>query len=106
MYDFAYLKTDDFFLKSLFTYFEREKETAWAGERARKRATERKGQRTPSKLHTVSTELNVGLDLMNYEIMTWAEIKTQRLNWATQVPLKADDFYVIAFKWTILNLIF
>ena len=31
---------------------------------------EREGERIPSRLHAVSTEPNVGLELMNYEIMT------------------------------------
>ena len=37
-------------------------------------------ERIPSRLWDVSTELNVGLELTNHEIMTWAEIKSQRLN--------------------------
>ena len=36
---------------------------------------EREGDRTPSRSPTVSTEPDVGLDPMNCEIMTWAEIK-------------------------------
>ena len=34
----------------------------------------------PSRLPTVSTEPDVGLDLTNCEIMTRAEIKSQMLN--------------------------
>ena len=42
----------------------------------------------PSRVRTVSTEPDSGLDPRNYEIMTWAEIKSQTLNrWATQAPL-------------------
>ena len=44
-------------------------------ERAREReskagGTEREGDRIPSRLHAVGTELNTGLKLMNHEIMT------------------------------------
>ena len=34
------------------------------------RDREREEERIPSRLHTVSTEPNVGLHLTNYEIMT------------------------------------
>ena len=37
-----------------------------------------------SKLHAVSTEPNVGLEIMNREIMTWAEVGCLT-DWATQV---------------------
>ena len=33
-----------------------------------------------SRLHIVRAEPDAGLDLMNYEIMTWAEIKSWTLN--------------------------
>ena len=38
------------------------------------------GERTPSRLHTVSTEPDAGLNLTNCEIMTRAEIKSWTLN--------------------------
>ena len=41
---------------------------------------ERKEERIPSRLHAVSTEPDVGLELTNHEIMTWAEIKSLTLN--------------------------
>ena len=41
---------------------------------------ERERKRISSRPHAVSTEPNVGLDLMDREIMTWAEIKCQMLN--------------------------
>ena len=40
----------------------------------------RKRERNPSKLHTVSAEPDVGLKLMNLEIITQAETKSQILN--------------------------
>ena len=58
-----------------FIYFEREREHEWrwGGERERR-------ERIPSRLHTVSMEPDVGLELMNHEIMIWAEIKSWMLN--------------------------
>ena len=41
------------------------------GEREPERGRERQGEREiPSRLHAVSTEPNLGLELMNHEIMT------------------------------------
>ena len=49
----------------MFAYFERETETekARAGERSRG------SESIPSRLYTVNTELHVGLDLMNREMI-------------------------------------
>ena len=44
------------------------------------RGREREGERISSRLHTVSTELNVGLNPTNYEIRTRAKIKSWALN--------------------------
>ena len=41
---------------------------------------EREGERISSRFHSVSTETSVGLDLMNREIITSAEIKSPTLN--------------------------
>ena len=41
---------------------------------------ERERERIPSRLPMVSTEPHLGLDLMNHEIMTSAEIKRWMLN--------------------------
>ena len=49
-----------------FIYFEREREQVLMGGTER----ERKRDRIPSRLHTVSTDLELGLELMNQEIMT------------------------------------
>ena len=55
--------------------FEREtREHKQGGQRERGR------DRVPSRLHTVHTEPDAGLQLMNCEIMTCAEIKSQPLN--------------------------
>ena len=37
-------------------------------------------EKIPSRLLTDSTEPNMGIDLRNHEIMTWAEIKSQTPN--------------------------
>ena len=62
----------------------------WEGEREREREREREN---PKQAHTVSEEPNVGLDLMNHDFMTWAEIKSQVLNWLSHPgALKAWNF--------------
>ena len=53
--------------------------------REREKAQARKGQRErekeiPSRLHTASAEPDVGLELMNCEIMILAETKSRMLN--------------------------
>ena len=39
------------------------------------------GERIPSRIHAVSVEPEAGLNLMNHEIKTLAEIKSWMLNW-------------------------
>ena len=53
---------------------ERERERVGEGQKEVKR------ERIPSRLHIVSTEPNVELELTNGENMTRAEIKSQSLN--------------------------
>ena len=55
-----------------FTYFERERE--------RERDAERGRERIPSRLCTVSTQPEGGLELTDCEIMTRAKIKSWTLN--------------------------
>ena len=55
-----------FSFSSLFIYFESGR--AQVGEEQREREGET--ERIPSRLHTVSSEPDVGLELMNHEIMT------------------------------------
>ena len=61
------------------SFWKRERKRDWkqSGEGQR----ERKRERIPSWLHNVSTEPDVGLDLMICEILTWAKIKSRMLNW-------------------------
>ena len=63
----------------MFIYFETEREQESEHEQGKGR--ERGRERVPSRLCAVSMELDVGLDLMNHKILTWAEIKSQTLNW-------------------------
>ena len=54
----------------MFIFRERESESRGGAERGRER------ERIPSRLHSVSAELDAGLELMNCEIMTRAEIQS------------------------------
>ena len=49
-------------------------------ERQRERERERERESIPSRLHTVSTEPDSELELLNCELMTWAETKSRTLN--------------------------
>ena len=71
------------FFKFLFI-FDRERER----ERELGRGREREGD-TGSRLRVVCTESDVGLELMNHEIMTWDEVG-RLTDWATQVPLQVN----------------
>ena len=62
---------------NVYLFLERES-TSGAG-------TERGGQRIRSRLCADSSKPDAGLELMNCEIMTWAEIEGST-NWATQAP--------------------
>ena len=59
----------------MFIYFERERAHAHS-----RGGAERRGERISSRLCAKSTEPDAGLNLMNREIMTRAEIKSWRLN--------------------------
>ena len=63
-----------FFFKFIYLFWKRERARAGEGQ------TEREGERISSRFHTVSTEPNMGLELTNHELMTWAEIKNQMSN--------------------------
>ena len=57
------------FFLSLFIYAERESEHEQRRGRKKEREIEREREKIPSRLHTVSSEPNMGLDLMNCGIM-------------------------------------
>ena len=63
---------------SLFIYFERESTCAWMGEGQREREKEREN---PKQALQVNVESNVGLEPTTLKIMSWAETKSQSLNW-------------------------
>ena len=71
---FAFLVKHIYFL-SLFIYLEREKPCTSRGGAER----ERERERIPRRLPAASTESDMGLGLMNREIMTWAEIRVRCL---------------------------
>ena len=62
-------------IKFIYLFWEREREHECA------RGVEKEGQRIPSRFCMVSTKPNAELDPTNCEIMTWAEVKSQTLNW-------------------------
>ena len=74
-------------LYAVFSLFILERERARERESARVRVcagwggAEREGERIPSGLCAVSIEPYTGLDPTNCEIVTYAEIKSQPLNW-------------------------
>ena len=71
----------------LFSFFfnvlilrEREREREREHKREQERGRERERERIPSRLHTVSTELDVQLKPTKDEIMNCTEIKSQVFN--------------------------
>ena len=76
-------------LASAFSFFNvylflRERDRARAGEGAETREGDTESE-TGSRLWAVCTEPNMGLELRNGEIVTWAEVGCSTY-WATQVP--------------------
>ena len=79
--------------------FERERERASRGR------TEREGERIPSRLCTASTEPDVGLELMNHEVMTRAKVRSWMLKPAepSRCPKLISTFGVMAsICWIII----
>ena len=78
------------FLKKILMFlfiFETESEHKWGRGTERERKTESEAD---SRLWAVSTERDVGLELKNHDIMTWARVGPST-DWATQVaPVLAD----------------
>ena len=69
--------------------FEREREREREWQSMSRGGAEREGDtesEAGSRLWAVSMEPDAGLQLMNHEIMTWAEVG-RLTNWATQVSL-------------------
>ena len=91
------------FKKCSFTYFwERQRESMCTYNWGRGR--ERGRERIPSWLCTVSTEPNMGLQLTNHEIMTWAQIKSQMLNWLNHPGTPYHGFSMLTLIWKAIAL--
>ena len=73
----------------MFIYFERDR--VWAGEGQREREGDTESE-AGSRLWTVSTEPNVGLEPTNCEIMTRAEVGSPT-DWDTQAPQLGAIFF-------------
>ena len=78
---------------------ETQRERASTSRGGAERERERPESEAGSRLWAVSTDHDVGLKLMNCEIMTWAEVRCLT-DWATQVPR------ILYFLNTPLPLIF
>ena len=75
----------------MFIYFwDRETHSMNGGGSEREGDTESKAG---SKLWAVSTEPDVGFELVNHEIMTWAEVR-HLTDWATQVVTQVNLFLI------------
>ena len=68
----------------MFIYYFWERETGCKQGKGREREGDTESE-AGSRLWAVSTEPNVGLELMSHEVMTWAEVRGST-DWATQVP--------------------
>ena len=86
---------------SVFTYFERDKDSTsgvWGG-------AEREGKRNPSRLSAVSLEPHVGLELTTCEIITWAETESHNLSWnweSETQPTEPPGRSIRHFKYILL----
>ena len=88
-----------FLKKNVHVYFlkERERETECKWGRGRQREREEDTE-AGSRRWAVSTEPNMGLELMNSKIMTWTEV-WRLTNWATQVPQRTLYWWWVSLVW-------
>ena len=97
-------------------YFERHRESMNKGVVERKRGgereRERERERIPSRLHIVSSEPDMGLDLTNREIMTWGDNQSRMLNRLSHPDVPQPTLYLdtihnlsklgwLQFKWSL-----
>ena len=69
------------------------------GENESDRGAEREGERENLKrLHTVSAETNAGLEPTNYEIMSWAKIKSRTLNHLSPLGMPHPHRFIFITK--------
>ena len=64
------------------------------------RGRERGRARKLSRLHSINAESDVGLDPMNCEIVTWAEIKSQTLNQLSYLRRPCTKDFELAFRYS------
>ena len=84
------------FILFKFIYFERQREsTSRAG-------AERRRERIPSRLRTISAEPDVQLEFTNCEIMTRAEVKSRRLNQLRHPGAPPEMFFNIIISTLIV----
>ena len=74
----------------MFIFWERDWQSVSRGVAEREGDTE---SEAGSRLRAVGTEPDAGLEPMNREIMTWAEVGCST-DWATQAPLDYFSFYL------------
>ena len=82
--------------------FETERDRTWAGEGQRDGETQILKRAPGSELSTQS--LDVGLELTECEIMTWAEVG-RLTDWATQAPQDDGNFWLIVQIYILLGFI-
>ena len=75
------MEMEDFFFLMFILFWELQSPSGAKAEREGDTETE-----AGSRLWAVSTEPDVGLELINREIMTWAEVGRLTDYWTTQVP--------------------
>ena len=77
----AWVLPDTFFVKFIDLFWERERERERESEPEWGRGeTEREREKIPSRLYTVSTQPDTGLELTNCEMVTLANIRSRSLN--------------------------
>ena len=89
-----------FFLMFIYLFFRERKSMCMNRGRA-----EGGTRRNPSRLCTVSTEPDAGLELTTCEIMIWAEIKGQKINWLSHPGALVSLSILSAFYVRVLTTI-
>ena len=85
-----------FFFKFIYLFWERDRERKHEGLGQR----EREIDSIPSRLHAICAEPDLGLKLMNCEIMAWAKIKSRMLNWLNHPGAPASLDVELASQWS------
>ena len=92
------------FFLSLFTYFERERESVHVQAQVGEGRERGEKESQPGSVCTINAESHAGLELTNCGIMTWTEINSRTLNWATLVPRESiSNIHCTSYQCTNLN---